>query len=164
MFLNTLGINKRVVDIAMKKRTSENTAELNKRSKHTKKITPSQVLENVKLHIPSYPTVPSHYCRSSTKRDYLDPSLNITLMYKLYCDLCNSKDQDKVYLAVYRKVFNEYFNLGFHRPKKDQCRLCNHYENASVCAKEPLKVAYEANKDRTIIISDDSNAEASNGS
>lgn len=144
MFLNTLGINKGVVDVAMRKRTSENTTDCDKRGKHIKKVTASLVLENVKSHIQSFPTVPSHYCRSTTKRHYLAPYLNITLMYKLYCELCDLRSEEKVSLPIYRKIFNENFNLGFHHPKKDQCRICTHYDNASDNEKKSLKVDYEA--------------------
>jgi len=31
---------------------------------------------------------------------------------------------------MYRRVFNEEFNLSFHVPKKDQCNLCTKYYTA----------------------------------
>ncbi|XP_072384010.1 uncharacterized protein [Diabrotica undecimpunctata] len=169
MFINTLGIKKGVVDIAMKKRTSENTTEGDNRGKHVKKVTNTTVLENVKSHIQSFPTVPSHYCRSSTERHYLDSSLNITLMYRLYCELCDSRAEEKVSLAMYRKIFNENFNLSFHHPKKDQCRVCSHYISATTDEKSLLKIDYEAHlflKDqaRTEKLKDRIYAEFSNGS
>ena len=32
--------------------------------------------------------------------------------------------------SIYRRVFNNEYNLSFHRPIKDQCDLCVAYENA----------------------------------
>ncbi|KAL4714702.1 hypothetical protein ACJJTC_005192 [Scirpophaga incertulas] len=40
-------------------------------------------------------------------------------MYTLYVEKCNQPVKE----AIYRKVFNEQFNLSFHKPKKDVCDL-----------------------------------------
>ena len=45
-------------------------------------------------------------------------------MYRLYSDQCDKNDWEKVSEDKYRKVFDYGFNLGFHRPKKDQCDVC----------------------------------------
>lgn len=126
----------------MTKRTSENTTAADRRGKYVKKITPPDVIDSVKKHIESFPSVPSHYCRSGTKRQYLCSTLNITIMYSLYCKRCEETSEIKVSEAVYRKVFNENYNLGFHRPRKDQCRLCMSYHNASVLEKATLETDY----------------------
>lgn len=42
---------------------------------------------------------------------------------------------------VYRKVFNEEFNLGFHQPCKDQCAMCTDYRR-----KEQIKELSEEDK------------------
>lgn len=139
MFINTLGINKGVVDVAMTKRSPLIVIEEDKRGKFAKLRFPPSVIENVKEHIKSFPIVPSHYCREKTNRKYLDPSLNITIMYRLYCEYCDNTSDQKVSSSTYRKIFNEKFNLGFHNPKKDQCRLYNHYDTAELDVKTALK-------------------------
>ncbi|XP_062715776.1 uncharacterized protein LOC134291697 [Aedes albopictus] len=139
MFINTLGINKGVVDIAMTKQSSLNVIEADQRGKHVKCGLSASLVQKVKQHIQSFPVVPSHYCREKTTRKYLDSSLNITMMYRLYCEFCDNRGEEKVTVSMYRKIFNENFNLGFHNPKKDQCRVCNHYDNADTEVKNSLK-------------------------
>lgn len=151
MFLNTLGIRKGVVDIAMKKRTGENTALKDQRGKHPKKITSPATLASVRKHIESFPVMSSHYCRAKTQRKYLSSDLNITLMYSLYKKECSEKNFAPVATsAVYRKIFSEEYNLGFYRPRKDQCRVCMAY-NIPSSDKEAMKTEYLAHiaaKDR----------------
>lgn len=144
MFLNTLGIKKGIVDCAMKRRTEENTSVVDRRGKHVKRETSISMLNGIRKHIEKFPVVESHYCRSGTKRKYLDPSLNITLMFKLYSNACEENNQPIASEAVYRKVFTEEYNLGFHRPKKDQCRVCMSFQNAS--AEERIAMQNEYDK------------------
>ena len=52
---------------------------------------PADTLSNdirnaIKLHIDSFPTVPSYYCRKSSKKHYFEKGLNAK-MYKVYEDL-----------------------------------------------------------------------------
>ncbi|KAK5644896.1 hypothetical protein RI129_006196 [Pyrocoelia pectoralis] len=123
MFLNTFGIRKGVVDIAMTKRTKENTSESDKRGRHIKKQTTHEIVSSVRNHIESFPVVESHYCRSDSKRKYLDPSLNINVMYEMDKQSRQEHNLDVAKPCAYRKIFSEEYNLGFHRPKKDQCRI-----------------------------------------
>lgn len=153
MFLNTIGIRKGVVDIAMTKRTTENTSEGDKRGRHVKKSTSSESLNGIRKHIESFAVVDSHYCRSGTKRKYLDPSLNITMMHSMYKLVCTENKCEASSLATYRKVFTEEYNLGFHRPKKDQCRICMVY-NSPGNDKDATKAEYDCHllaKDRARI-------------
>lgn len=124
MFLNTLGIKKGVVDIAMQNRSKENVGSSDGRGKGQSVTLDPAIKENVKKHIMSYPCVPSHYCRAGTARKYLDSSLNIATMYRMYRQDCEEKNEPCAKISFYRQTFSDNFNLGFHRPKKDQCRLC----------------------------------------
>ncbi|CAG9826481.1 unnamed protein product [Diabrotica balteata] len=141
MFINTLGIRKGIVDIAMKKRTEENTTLVDNRGKHTKKITSPAILASVKNHIEKFPVVSSHYCRSKTQRKYLSSDLNITIMYSLYKKECGENNQTPANSAIYRKVFSEEYNLGFYRPRKDQCRVCMAY-NSPLSDKASMETEY----------------------
>lgn len=75
-------------------------------------------------HIKSFPTVDSHYCRSSSIRQYLQPGLSVSKMYSLYVE----KRKDPVKENIYRKIFCDRFNLGFHRPKKDVYNFCSEFK------------------------------------
>ena len=86
-----------------------------------KKITSDEKINEVRKHIASFPTVPSHYCRANSDRNYLDSNLSVARMYKLYTE--NNVTQP-VKIHIYRQIFNYDFNLSFYKPKKDQCDKC----------------------------------------
>lgn len=70
----------------------------------------------VKDHIQSFPKYRSHYSRATNPiRQYLHPDLSITKMYLLYKDVCSTQGKSQVSEGIYRKVFNEQFNLSFGR-------------------------------------------------
>lgn len=127
MFINTLGIRKGVVDIAMQNRREENISAPDQRGKGPKKATPPETLQRVRNHIERFPVMASHYCREKTQRKYLASDLNITIMYTMYKKDCTKKDLLFVSSSIYRKIFCEEYNLGFYRPRKDQCRICMNY-------------------------------------
>lgn len=97
--------------------------------------TSPDVLQNIKAHIESFPSVESHYCRKTTKRQYLDPRLSIRKMYALYLE--DAKEREKatgvkvpvVEEITYRRYFCKNYNLSFFNPKKDQCVICKNYDN-----------------------------------
>ena len=78
----------------------------------------------VRNHIKSFPVVDSHYCRGKSNKNYLDGSLTLTKVYDLY----KVTDESSVKENIYRKVFNEEFNLSFFKPKKDRCDECEEYK------------------------------------
>ena len=98
-----------------------------KKRPHNK--TPDKAVERVKSHIKSFPTVSSHYTRKDTRREYLPQDLNTTKMHELYTEECRKEGSVPVSLRLYRRIFNENFNISFHVPKKDQCSTCTIYEN-----------------------------------
>jgi hypothetical protein len=125
-FLNTLDVSAQMVQTAHDKidipgvimeegRGQSDESRSNKTSE--------ALLDDVRNHIDSFPTVDSHYCRKDTKRKYLQSGLSVKKMYDLYCTYCDIKNLTKVSISIYRKVFDTEFNLGFFRPRKDQCDL-----------------------------------------
>ena len=129
MFLNTLGITEKFVRVALSKKKQSGVATPDERGKHPpKNKLPEEVRESVFAHISSFPVYESHYSREKTKRKYLGPELNINVMYKLYLEKCNeAKMHDKVIAKawLYRKIFNENFNLSFYQPSNDTCDDCD---------------------------------------
>ena len=59
------------------------------RGKNTKRRTKEEDLNFIRGHIDSFPRIPSHYCRSSTRKEYLEPGLSITGMYDMYVTKCH---------------------------------------------------------------------------
>ncbi|CAG9763461.1 unnamed protein product [Ceutorhynchus assimilis] len=152
-FLNTLGISHQVVKtVAAKLNISENnvvTIDGDNRGRNN--ITKTRISQRqellVKDHINSFEAVESHYTRKDSSKKYLPGSLNISKMFRLYMDYCKENRVDKkdiVRESMYRWIFVNKFNIGFHIPKKDQCDLCVNYQNSNDAEKVELKLLVES--------------------
>ena len=76
--------------------------------------TSAEDIGNVREHIRSFPVYSSHYSRADNpSRRYLSPHLSISQMYHLYKEVCTTEGKRAVSEWVYRKEFNESFNLSF---------------------------------------------------
>lgn len=128
-FLKTLDIGKKTVDIAISKMEHGVFAGRDNRGRKTPgNKTPKEDEQFVHAHIQSFPVIDSHYTRKNTKRKYLSPELNITKMYQLYKEECVRSNKKAVTSSLYRKIFNNQYNLSFFHPKNDQCSTCVIYE------------------------------------
>lgn len=127
-FLATLNIGERTVYYALGHQTSQRTAAMDRRGSHVpKNKTPSDDLKFADDHIRSLPAVPSHYCRKSSSKLYLDNNLqNLAKVYRLYKAKCAQHQRVPVSQTTYRRLFHRY-NIGFHHPKKDKCAVCEGY-------------------------------------
>lgn len=129
-FLATLGIRQDFVFNAISKQRVDGTMTLDSRGQHSNHVcVPESVVDGIREHIRSFPTMPSHYCRESSKKDYLEAGLNISIMYRLYSEKCKLENNQPAKLWKYRDIFNNEFNIGFHVPKKDQCDECLSFSN-----------------------------------
>lgn len=91
--------------------------------------TSPELVDSVKQHINSIPRVESHYCRSSSKKEYIPGGNTVAGLYSDYRKKQESENVPFVSEQVYRNIFNTQFNISFHIPKKDQCDLCEKYKN-----------------------------------
>lgn len=72
----------------------------------------------------------SHYCRSKTKRRYLDGKLSITKLHELFTESVKQNSPDAIVsFQKYQKVFCSIHNLSFFQPRKDQCGQCAAYRS-----------------------------------
>lgn len=78
--------------------------------------------ELIKQHISSFPLQENHYSRSQSKKNCLNPNLNIKKMWKLYLI---KHPESHVTLHFYRDIFNSDFNLRFGVPRSDTCAYCD---------------------------------------
>lgn len=138
-FLHTLDISETMVFTAVTK-TRDGIAHKETRGGAFREATEEK--EHVRKHIESFPVVDSHFCRKSTKRQYLGSHLNISLMHRLYVVKRNAEGGKPLSLKTYSEVFSTEYNLGFHRPIKDQCDLCTKYLNTTEDSKETIKEEY----------------------
>ena len=127
--MKTLNVSDQTIRYNLKSKLTcgaANVAIPSKRVSHNK--TPQNVEEIIKYHINSFPRVDSHYCRSRCKKEFLDASLSIRQMHRLYKDKCSQLNVEPVFEGKYRQILNEQFNLSFHKPKKDLCDSCELYK------------------------------------
>lgn len=136
MFLQTFGIKEHVLKTIDTKRTLNNSFLGNDmRGSNTNKGNkiPQRQFDCAKAHIKSFPRVESHYCRADTGREYfLEENLNLKIMYDLYLQwlIDDQIDIPPVSISTYRRIFNYHSgNIGFNKPKKDQCEKCKRFMN-----------------------------------
>lgn len=156
-FLGTLAISEAFTYHALHHKEEGHFCGMERRGK----CTPSNKISNdriqfVKDHIDSFPRVPGHYTRKDSNREYLGADLNITRMYELYKAKCTECNCEPVKSQMYRKIFNEEYNISFHIPKKDKCNLCSKYEMAESdgTLTEDLKQQYNLHHERKVLARD----------
>lgn len=72
-------------------------------------------IESVRNFIKSLPAVPSHYCRHDSTKLYLTQDYkNVASIYKVYQNRCEENCVDFVSERIFRKIFTDEFNIGFH--------------------------------------------------
>ena len=131
-FCQIHAIGKRRVEVLCEKIASGIFFSGDDRGKH--KNRPHAIAEELKAqvreHISSFPCRESHYSRSDNKgRKYLPEGLSIARMYLLYLEKYDpdlkEEDQPQVKEWLYRKIFNEEYNISFGYPRSDTCEKCD---------------------------------------
>lgn len=146
MFLNTLNISETWVTTALAKMQYSGTVNSDERGKHKNRpaTIKKEIKDTVRNHIKMFPTVPSHYTRKDSQKTYLEEGLSIQKMFRLYTDFCNeNKIIEKATQRQYRDIFNQEFNIGFFKPKKDQCEICSVYDIGNTEKKNEMQERYE---------------------
>lgn len=163
-YLSTLDISNKRIDYYH--RRGADARFLDKRGKNPKKKTPQETIDKIKKHINSFPRTPSHYCRASTTKEYLEAGLSLQKMHDLYKVTCEKEGTLPAKIHTYRRVFNTEFNIDFFVPKKDRCDTCEEYRVLEAGSKDipPIKITehdkhlqdklltkQERDKDRTLL-------------
>ncbi|XP_045540071.1 uncharacterized protein LOC123722410 [Papilio machaon] len=129
MFLNTLGIKDWFVRYWLEKTNSAMPPHSQKEI-HSKKKQAAHVFAEEFLN--SLPKMPSHYCRSSTSRQYLEPLFqNMAQLYKEFSSKCEFESVE----CLSRRIFDNIFlklNLSLYHPKKDRCDVCCGHEAGNI--------------------------------
>ena len=85
--------------------------------------------ELVRKFFSDLPKLPSHYCRASTSKKYLEPHFqSVAEVYRLF-------EKQQATEVPSRQVFTEEFhkmNIGLYMPKKDQCDKYSAYKVGSL--------------------------------
>lgn len=144
-FMSTLGISSRVIRTVTEKQDSMTKGILKQemRGKHTNhKSISNDIREDIRAHINSIPRIPSHYCRSQTKKEYIEGGKTVADLYRDYKKLCQEENKPYANYLMYYTIFNQQFNIGFFIPKKDACELCLAYTNANQEEKTHIEHKY----------------------
>ena len=86
----------------------------------------------VRQFLEKLPKMPSHYCRRSTNKMYLQPDIgSISVLYKLFQDYLKENNCETIGKSILSREFRRQ-NIAFFQPKKDQCDRCISYESGHV--------------------------------
>ncbi|KAL4153089.1 hypothetical protein QTP88_000922 [Uroleucon formosanum] len=124
-FQNTLLVSAGRIDRVLKNKGQKSTPPSDRRGKGpSANKTSQEKIAEVKDFIEKFPAYESHYAlHKSINRKYMSPDLNIIKLYSLYTEQATNPVSN----FVFRKIFNEEFNLSFHPPVSDSCRKCDAY-------------------------------------
>lgn len=134
MYLNTLDIGEWSVH-NWTRNEEKPVSEKKKTSRNTNTMALEEIaINNVKEFLDKLPKLPSHYCRKSTSKLYLEPIWQSRQgIYREYIKYLseNGKQTFKVSATKFNTLFDE-INLALFSPKKDQCDLCCAYTVGNV--------------------------------
>ncbi|XP_074031855.1 uncharacterized protein [Leptinotarsa decemlineata] len=78
------------------------------------------------------PKVPSHYCRSSSTKMYLESVFRSTLhIYKVYVNFCTERNTKPVSRTLFTTILKSE-KIAIHQPRKDQCDLCCSWKTGNI--------------------------------
>ncbi|KAJ8981068.1 hypothetical protein NQ317_007204 [Molorchus minor] len=128
MFLSTLDVKEWTVRDCSKKLYGIHEAERdiyiskrNRRSNDNRRLTLKSFLDEL-------PKMPSHYCRVSTSKIYLEPTFQSKNdLYREYQKYCDSKNEKVMSLQVLKEEVKK-MDIQIFKPRKDQCDLCLSYK------------------------------------
>ena len=87
---------------------------------------------DVKEWLDLLPKVPSHYCRASSSKVYVECTFRSLLhMYDVYSDFIKSKGKVPVSRMIFTDVLKKE-NIAIHSPRKDQCDTCFTYKSGNL--------------------------------
>lgn len=169
-FIRTLDVTQMFVTLAILNQNASVSGAISndKRGRHSPHNKHSvDKLNEIRQHISSFPTYESHYTRRKSTRLYLPAHLDLTVMYKLYCE----NQETPVSRPIYEREFHK-MNISFKKPKVDTCHKCDllntkiritenddekkRYENELALHHEEADAAYLAkDKDKKLAKEDD---------
>ncbi|XP_055956576.1 uncharacterized protein LOC130012503 [Patella vulgata] len=131
MFLSTFALGEKMVYRWVdrsKNGTTPGSTEKRKKSKNRE----SSTYLTARQFLDSLPKLPSHYCRSSSDKMYLEPVFTTFMsLYKEFASYCQREDHPVTNRKSFRQAFED-MNLSIFTPKKDQCDLCCSFETKNI--------------------------------
>lgn len=146
-FKNTLGINNRPIETAVKKKNKETNISTMKdlRGSHGNHSKVDENIRNgVKAFIEAIPKIESHYIRANSKRHFIDGSKTITELHRDYVEQSKTQNVPFTTYVTFYRIFSTEYNISFFVPKKDLCDVCEAYKNSTDEEKESAKEKYDS--------------------
>lgn len=135
-FINTLGVKEWTIRYWLGDRNNkENQANVSIPSL----INTESKRDSIKSYLSALPKLPSHYCRKSSTKQYLEPLIQSkTQLYNLYVEFASSSSKPIASRKLFCDVLAEE-NIGLFQPKKDACDICCAYKVGNVLEEDYLR-------------------------
>ncbi|KAJ8969912.1 hypothetical protein NQ314_001529 [Rhamnusium bicolor] len=143
-FLKTLQISSKKILAALDKSSGHGVVKPDQRGRKPPPQKKTEATKDIiRADIKSLPLIASHYCRSTTKWEYLPTGLSENRLYLDYKEYCAEIGVAPEKASFYKHIFTSEFNIGFHRPKKDQYDI-----NAHLAREIEAREAKQVDKNR----------------
>ncbi|KAG5889349.1 hypothetical protein JTB14_033443 [Gonioctena quinquepunctata] len=140
----TLDINDRPIRTALSKKTDNGFLEPDGRGKHGHQPTVDpEIEESIKTFINSIHRIESHYLRPQTTREFIESSKCLADLYRDYKEERERANKCVASVSMFNRIFRNEFNISFFVPKKDQCDLCETFQNSDEEKKILLRPTYD---------------------
>lgn len=133
-FLETLAIKEWTVRYWLGEKTN-----FNNQSEPNVMVATETKRELARKYLVALPKLPSHYCRQSTSKLYLEPIIQTkSQLYRLYVDYSVSQNEPVASRKVFESVLFEE-NIGLFQPKKDACDQCCAHKAGNMSDEQYIK-------------------------
>ena len=133
-------------------------------SRHASKHRRQKIIE----WLSELPKVPSHYCRASSNRVYVESTFrSVSHMHQVYHSWCSDNELEPASRQIFSDIL-ENKKISIHQPRKDQCDICCGYKVCQIDtatyeahqvkqaeAREAKRAAKEAANDNKLVITMD---------
>ncbi|KAG5871253.1 hypothetical protein JTB14_003398 [Gonioctena quinquepunctata] len=121
----------RPIRTALSKKTDNGFLEPDGRGKHGHQPTVDpEIEESIKTFINSIPRIESHYLRAQTTREFIESSKCLADLYRDYKEEREKANKCVASVSMFNRIFRNEFNISFFVSKKDQCDLCETFQNS----------------------------------
>lgn len=145
MFLNTLGLKERMIfnwlnqsngGIPLVASNKKNSTRGKQKSTSKTNEDGATRADHLIQFFNDIPKLPSHYCRSTSSKLYLEPIFKSkSNLYEVYKTKCNTDSIQPVSSCYFDNKFEE-LNLSIYKPKKDRCDVCCSFETNNISEDE----------------------------
>lgn len=92
----------------------------------------NDIVDNINAWLDLLPVVPSHYCRASSQRKYVENSfLSVRNMMSVYKDWCVKNGHNVADRNMFSKTLKA-AKVSIFKPRKDQCDICVGYKLGNI--------------------------------